>query len=86
MLLCMRTTIEMPDALFRRAKVRMAERGVTFRSLVIDAVEQALAERPASPFVLREASAGYGAGRKEKVSRKAINRAIDEGREPRRSS
>jgi hypothetical protein len=76
----------MPDALFRRAKVRMAERRVTFRSLVIDAVERSLAEKPARPFVLREASAGYVADRKEKVSRKAVNRAIDESREPRRPS
>jgi len=74
----------MPDALLRRAKVRMAERGTTFRSLVIDALEQSLEDKPARPFMLREASAGYVAGRKDGVSRKAINKAIDEGREPRR--
>ncbi len=60
----------------------MAERGVTFRSLVIDALEQALAEKPARPFVLREASAGYSAAGTHKVSRKAINKAIDDSREP----
>ncbi|HMP75692.1 MAG TPA: hypothetical protein PKE12_05275 [Kiritimatiellia bacterium] len=74
----------MPDALLRRAKIRMAERGTTFRSLVIDALEQSLDDSPARPFKLREASAGYEAGRKERVSRKAVNKAIDEGREPRR--
>lgn len=83
MLLCMRTTIDMPDALFRRAKTVMAKRGMTFRSLVIDALEQALDENRSKAFVLREASAGYAVNKKSGVSSHAINKEIDEIREPR---
>jgi len=82
----MRTTIDMPDALFRRAKTVMAKSGMTFRSLVIDALERALDENRATAFVLREASAGYTVNKKGGVSRHAINEAIDENREPRRRS
>jgi len=76
----------MPDALFRRAKTVMAKRRMTFRSLVIDALEQALDERQSGRFVLREASAGYKADKQKGVSSKAINLAINETREPRRGS
>jgi len=86
MILCMRTTIDMPDALFRRAKMVMAKRGMTFRSLVIDALEQALDENRSKAFVLREASAGYAVDKKGGVSRQNINKKIDEIREPRVTS
>lgn len=76
----------MPDTLFRRAKTVMSKRGMTFRSLVIDALEQALDENRSKAFVLREASAGYTVNKKNGVSRRAINEAIDENREPRRKS
>lgn len=86
MLLCMRTTIDMPEDLFRRAKSVMAKRGMTFRSLVIDALEQTLVDDRQKPFVLREASAGYSAGKRGGVSSKAVNQAINETREPKRRS
>jgi len=87
MLLCMRTTIDMPDALFQRAKSVMAKRHMTFRSLVIDALEQALTDQHTERFVLRDASAGYTVNNKRGgVTGKAINQAIDESREPRRGS
>ena len=38
----MRTTIEFPDALFHRAKVAAAERRVTLRELITEALERAL--------------------------------------------
>lgn len=38
----MKTTLEMPDAVFRRAKSRAAERGVPFRQYVTEAVEEKL--------------------------------------------
>jgi len=74
----------MPDALLRRAKTVMAKRGMTFRSLVIDALEQALDEDKSKPFVLREAAAGYTVNKRNGVSRHDINEAIDDLREPRR--
>jgi hypothetical protein len=36
----MRTTIDIPDALFRRTKALAAARGVTLKQLVINAVER----------------------------------------------
>jgi len=81
MLLCMRTTIDMPDNLFRRAKAVMAKRGVTFRALVIDALEQSLDEKNAT-FALRDASAGYAVKSRDAVSTGDINRAINDLREP----
>ena len=41
----MKTTIDLPDALYRRAKVRAAERGTTLRSLLTESLEVHLLER-----------------------------------------
>jgi len=38
----MKTTLEMPDAVFRRAKSKAAERGIPFRQFVTEAVEEKL--------------------------------------------
>ncbi len=38
----MKTTLEIPDPVFRRAKVRAAERGIPFRQFVTEAVEEKL--------------------------------------------
>lgn len=76
----MRTTIDMPDDLLTRARPFLAERKMTLRALVIDAVERAI-ETPSVAFRLRDASAGRG-GVGTRVSSEAINRAIDEAREP----
>lgn len=75
----MRTTIDVPDDLLKRVRPLLAERKMTFRALVIDAVERAI-EVPAASFQLRDASAGQ-AGDGTAVSSEAINRAIDEARE-----
>ncbi len=44
----MRTTLDLPDDVLRRAKIQAVERGSTLRQLVIDALqrEMAAAERP----------------------------------------
>ena len=39
----MKTTFEIPDALFRRAKSRAAERGQTLKELVTEALQEKLA-------------------------------------------
>ena len=44
----MKTTLEIPDALFRRAKSMAAERGIPFRQFVTDAVRDKLADRNAA--------------------------------------
>lgn len=38
----MRTTIDMPDALFRRTKATAAVRGITLKELIVGAVERDL--------------------------------------------
>lgn len=43
----MKTTIELPDALFHRAKVVAAQRATTMKQLLVTALEKELAERPA---------------------------------------
>ncbi len=77
MLLCMRTTIDLPDSLMERAKRCIAERKLTFRALVISALEQAL-ETSVEPFELRDASAGPANGADgNTISNTKINQAID---------
>jgi hypothetical protein len=38
----MKTTLEMPDAVFRRAKARAAQRGMSLRQFVTEAVREKL--------------------------------------------
>jgi hypothetical protein len=76
----MRTTIDVPDDLLKRARPLLAERKMTFRALVIDAVERVIGT-PSFPFILRDASVGF-AGGDGGVSSESINRAINEAREP----
>lgn len=45
MLLCMRTTVDLTDALLRRAKKRAAEDGVTLREVIEAALRGYLAPR-----------------------------------------
>ncbi len=44
----MKTTIDLPDALYRRAKIRAAERGTTLRALLTESLEVHLLQ-PAGP-------------------------------------
>ena len=45
----MRTTIDMPDALYRRTKAAAALRGSSMKELIIRAVEHEIAEKAAPP-------------------------------------
>jgi len=38
----MKTTLEIPDAVFRKAKAKAAEQGIPFRQFVTEAVEERL--------------------------------------------
>jgi len=44
-----KTTIDIPERLYRRAKVRAAQQGTTLKKLLLDALEQSLAPRLNSP-------------------------------------
>ena len=35
----MKTTVDLPDSLYRRAKIRAAERGTTLRALLLESLE-----------------------------------------------
>lgn len=58
MLLHMRTSIDIPDALFRRLKKQAAEESTTLKQIVIDAVQQRLTtpKRPKKPFKMKDFS------------------------------
>jgi len=43
-----KTTLEIPDALFRRAKAKAAERGQALKTFVTEALQEKLSGRPAS--------------------------------------
>ena len=43
----MKTTLEIPDRIFRQAKSKAAEKGIPLRQFVTDAVEDKLKEPPA---------------------------------------
>ena len=44
----MKTTLEIPDAVFRRAKSKAAEQGIPLRQFVTEAVEDKLKTGPAA--------------------------------------
>lgn len=75
----MKTTIELPEALFRRAKSMAAQEGVTLKQLLTEALESRLDVRTgtrngkAAPRWMR----AYGALRHLRQERKAIERAIE---------
>ena len=45
----MKTTIDLPDALYRRAKIRAAERGTTLRALLTESLEAHLLKQTPDP-------------------------------------
>lgn len=45
----MRTTIDIPDTIYRRIKARAAAEGRSAKDLILRAVEQQLQSKPASP-------------------------------------
>lgn len=73
-----RTTVDIPEPLMERVKSRLVERQLTFRDLVISALERALQEDAHPPFRLKDASVGRSS--EKTVSVEEINRAVDEQR------
>jgi hypothetical protein len=52
----MRTTVDLPDSLFERAKRTAAKRGITLRRLVEDAVRRYVTEPKPDAFQLEDVS------------------------------
>ena len=75
----MKTTLEIPDLLFRRAKSKAAERGQTLKELVSEALQEKLAARtatarPGEPEWMQ----GFGKLRRLRKETKRIQARIDE--------
>ena len=56
----MKTTIDIPEALYKKAKIRAVERGQTLKQIVLTGLEKELA----SPLAMEENQASYWANRK----------------------
>lgn len=75
----MKTTIEIPDVLFRRAKAKAAERGQSLRDLVTEALQEKLAagagkSRAAEPEWMQ----GFGKLRQLHAETERIRARIEE--------
>ena len=57
----MKTTIDIPEPLYRKIKIRAAEQGVSLRELVVKAVERDYfgASEPAMPSIVAENGTCY---------------------------
>ena len=72
----MKTTLEIPDAIFRRAKARAAEQRIPLRQFVSDAVAEKLkAESPGRAKAIVKLAGGLRHLRKESAR---INRLIEQ--------
>jgi len=45
----MKTTVDLPDSLYRKARICAAERGTTLRAILIESLEQGLRTEDESP-------------------------------------
>ena len=75
----MKTTLEIPDLLFRKAKSKAAERGQTLKQLVTEALQEKLAVgtgkmRPGEPGWMQ----GFGKLRRLRKETARIQARIDE--------
>ena len=75
----MKTTLEIPDLLFRKAKSKAAERGQTLKQLVTEALQEKLAvntgkARPGEPGWME----GFGKLRRLRKETQRIQARIDE--------
>jgi hypothetical protein len=71
-----KTTLEMPDALFRRAKSVAAERGIPLREFVTEAVKDKLAAE--NKLVDKPWMAAFGKLKHLRKETEKINRIIEE--------
>ncbi len=72
----MKTTLEIPDVIFRRAKAKAAEQKVPLRQFVSEAVEEKLAAKPGSGEKARRKLTGNLSHLRNETAR--INQLMDE--------
>ncbi len=75
-----KTTVEIPDALFRKAKATAAERGVPLKDLLTEAVREHLQRRPPDSLehkpVVPAWMSAFGGLRSLHTETKKINRIL----------
>ena len=74
----MKTTIEIPDSLFRKAKSKAAERGQTLKQLVTEALHEKLEGTRGQASAAPEWMQGFGALRRLRSETQRIQREIDD--------
>ena len=75
----MKTTVEIPDPLFRKAKLRAAERGQTLKTLFTEALQEKLSEKPGKPTLGEPPwMGGFGKLRHLRKETARIQASIDE--------
>lgn len=74
----MKTTIEIPDKVFRRAKARAAERGLALREYVTEALQEKLSGRGASGAGSAPWMRGFGELKRLRRETARIQRVIAE--------
>ena len=75
----MKTTLEIPDRLFRRAKSRAAERGQSLKQLVAEALQEKLSAKSGqAPHDEPEWMQGFGRLRRLHAETRRIQASIDE--------
>jgi hypothetical protein len=72
----MKTTLEIPDPLFRRVKARAAERGQSLKELVTEALQEKLAKQGAASSGDPPWMSGFGALRNLRGERARIESRI----------
>jgi hypothetical protein len=74
-----KTTIEIPDPLFRKAKSKAAERGQTLKELVAEALREKLAPHPGTvPSGEPEWMQGFGRLRRLRKETSRVQARVDE--------
>jgi len=74
----MKTTIEIPDPLFRKAKSKAAERGQTLKQLVTEALQEKLAATAAASAGEPDWMEGFGKLRRLRRETARVQARIDE--------
>lgn len=75
----MKTTIEIPDPLFRKAKSKAAENGQSLKDLVTEALQEKLAARSSNPHRGEpEWMQGFGKLRRLRKETRRVQARIDE--------
>jgi hypothetical protein len=73
----MKTTLEIPDQVFRRAKARAAERGQALREFVTEALQDKLSGRSARTPDRAPWMSGFGKLRRLRRETARVQRVID---------